>query len=183
MSTEMTKLENVKKSCKTAATILKVLKIITIVLAIMFFIGGGVMFAMRNTLDAELANHPEIVEDFDAEMNIAGVRMDYGLEGLANSGQYSIAFLELFVFAGVIFAVMAVILSFIRKIFIEILESESPFTEVVLKTVKRSFILVVIFVAVGSGLGAALFFALFFWCIYTIFQYGCELQKQADETL
>ena len=33
------------------------------------------------------------------------------------------------------------------------------------------------------GLGAALIAAFFFWCIYNIFDYGCVLQAESDETL
>ena len=75
-----------------------------------------------------------------------------------------------------------VTLHFVEKTFKEIQESDSPFRPAILRNLGLPFILITLMSA-SSGLffGAVVGIAL--WCVYCILDYGCELQKQSDETL
>ena len=84
--------------------------------------------------------------------------------------------------ATVLLAILAVLFNIIRKVFVEIKESDTPFTESIQKRLKITAILVTI-MTIFESIGLAVIVALSFWCVYCIFGYGIELQKNEDETL
>ena len=79
-------------------------------------------------------------------------------------------------------AVFAVFLLIVGKVFEELKNSDTPFTESIQKKLKITAILVTLMVMTES-LGMAAIVALGFWCVYSVFGYGIELQKNEDETL
>lgn len=187
MSTEMTKLEGVKKSCHTAAKVVKVFRIIATIAMIMAFVGSIIIFSMHSTIDTQMAKGvaegTTTVDNVKIELNMALVQWDTDLSSWIDEGQYARAFGVTTLIAGIAALFGVIILKILGNMLNVIIESESPFSDEVLKKLKKGFIVTTVFVGLASGLGAALFFGLFFWCIYTVFQYGHELQKQADETL
>ena len=68
------------------------------------------------------------------------------------------------------------------RIFKDFMESYSPFQPDILKNLKIALVLIVIYVA-QSDIGIALVIGMAAWCVTNIFEYGCELQRQSDETL
>ena len=50
------------------------------------------------------------------------------------------------------------------------------------KELKVVFVLIAIF-SLKSSLLAGLLVSLALWCVIQIFEYGCELQRESDETL
>lgn len=83
---------------------------------------------------------------------------------------------------GIILICFAVVSHFLGKVFAEIKESYTPFRPEIVRNLKVVFVLVTVLTLRSSLLiGAIVGFS--FWCMFQIFEYGCELQKQSDETL
>lgn len=183
MNTEMTKLENVRKSCKTASMVVKVINIILIIFLIVSIAGAVICFGMSDTINTEMANNPEATENIKMSVNVGVFEATDVLDDLTEIGNYGEAFGLCCVVGIIALGVSIIIVSQVGKILSAILKNDSPFNEVVVKAMRRAFITVVIVTLLMSGLGGALIIAMLFWCLYTVFQYGAELQKQSDETL
>lgn len=181
------KLEKVRKSCNTARKIAKVFKIIMIVATVMCLVAAGCLFAFRGQLNDEIKSVNEIkpgtvtIDDMDFQTGFFHYEKDIN-EIIAN-GTYAESFAEICLMGAIAVAVFAVIFALIEKIFVTIDEEESPFTEKVLKTVKKLFIGIAVIMGLEVGIGLGLFLGLFFWCLYCILDYGFALQKEIDETL
>ena len=183
MNTEMTKLENVKKSCKVASTVAKIIRIICIVALVVCVFGVCACLGLKDQINQQYASNAQLAENTNLSVAYGNVELTGLFVDMMEKGEYAEAFA---ICAGVmvvalIFAIVVILL--IEKIFTAILKNSSPFDDVVIKAMRRAFILLTVFTLISSGLGGAVILALFFWCIYTIFQYGAELQKQSDETL
>lgn len=183
MNNEMTKLENVRKSCKTALTVVTVLSWILRVVAGLTLVGAIIMFTMGDKIDEAINSNPEIMDNVTISASSGPMDVTVPVEEMIDDGQYAVAFGTLFIFVTVIMILALILFRMISKIFKTILASGSPFEEVVIRTIKKSFIVLTIYVVLLTGLGEGALVGVFFWCIYTIFQYGAQLQKQADETL
>ncbi len=181
------KLEKVRKSCNTAKKIAKAFKVLMIVAAVMCLVAAVCMFAFKGQINDGIAKDNSIntgsvtIDDMDFQTGIFHYDMD--AEEIAKSGEYAQAFAVMCIGGGVATGVFAVIFFLIQKIFVTIEEEESPFTENVLKTVKKLFIGIAVIMGLEVGVGLGLFLGLFFWCLYCILDYGFALQKEVDETL
>ncbi|MCR4633594.1 MAG: hypothetical protein K5648_05650 [Erysipelotrichaceae bacterium] len=69
-----------------------------------------------------------------------------------------------------------------RKIFKQLRESASPFDEMIVEALKRVLILVVVSAALRDPL-TAIVLAIFGSCLFKIYEYGCFLQKESDDTV
>ncbi len=178
MTNEIEKINNIKKSCKIAATIVNIIRILIMVAMIITAVGAILCGIFSPIITDVMAQHPETVENSHLTIHFFGMVMT--ADGIVNSG---IRVMLVCLLALVILLCAFVILHQVRKCFLILSVSETPFSEEVVATLKRAFIFVVIVTLVTTGLLAAGFMALVFWCIYNVFQYGCLLQQQADETL
>jgi hypothetical protein len=80
------------------------------------------------------------------------------------------------------FILAQVMLRMVTRLFTRIRENKSPFTEDVVKAIKALAILLGLVVGIDNGiLGIVIAFVIYTFGL--IFQYGAELQNQADETL
>ena len=84
--------------------------------------------------------------------------------------------------AGGMLAAMAVMLHFIGRIFRDFRESYSPFQPGLVKELKIVFVLIAVF-SFKTSLLVGFLVSLALWCVIQIFDYGCELQRESDETL
>lgn len=85
---------------------------------------------------------------------------------------------------GALFAcAVAFVFYLIEGIFKEIKDSESPFTEAILKKLRIAFILISVLALLGNGLWAGAITGLICWAVYCIIDYGYALQSEVDETL
>lgn len=183
MNQEMSKLENVRKSCKTALTVIRILSILIMVAMVVCFVCAIAFFAAAPTIDAMMAQNPDVAAGFSSNFSVMGLNMTYRFDDLFNKGMYAYPIGVTTLIGGLTTLFVLIVFKFVGKILKSILETESPFSDVVLKRLKSSFILITVLIGVGNGLGVAAFLGMFLWCIYTIFQYGAQLQNQADETL
>jgi hypothetical protein len=117
------------------------------------------------------------------------VHSPYALVDMPNVSHWQLVFMS---FAGVAsFILLAILFKRSREIFHDISVDESPFTMKQVKRIRKIAILFLIisvlnfegFTPAFSVNFAGVLGALMFWCISLIFEYGCELQKQSDETL
>lgn len=183
METNVSKLENVRKSCKVGSIVCKVLQIVLIV-TLAIGVGGLItLVAMRTSVNEAVAANPEIAQNMTMSVGVSNVVFSPDLGKASDEGEFAEAAIAVLSVAMVIVVLALVIISLIRKIFTSILQSDSPFDDIVLKSLKRVCIVAVIMAVISSGVGEGLIVAMICWCIYTIFQYGAELQKQSDETL
>lgn len=178
MYNESERLNNVKKSCKTASTVINVFRILFAIIMAVTAISSAVCFFLRDTIDTAIAASPDAAKNIHISYTIMGNPIDFDV-----AGHYGIQFALVCLFATIVLLFLFIALTYVRNCFKVIVESENPFTENIVNTLKKAFILVTIFTLISSGVVNAAFLGLFLWCIFTIFQYGQLLQQQADETL
>jgi len=171
---ECTKIEKIKKAAAITAKVLNVFKIfliVTIILCVfngvvsMFYKGGetGSFTLSNNTVKFNNATYAALVK----------------LLNRANQNDF--AWVSWFVVAVMVALVLAVVI-ILRKTFIEIRESDSPYREEILQRIKALGILVTLIVF-SYSIGNGVIIGLTFWCIYCIYDYGIVLQRNDDETL
>lgn len=180
MREEILTIEKIQKSGKIALTITTIAKVVAIVAAVLTCLAGVLLIGVRNTVNAGfykcveegILPREEIMTGFEGEMVSRLIQDGYIAE---TAGVYAIT-------AGVIMICLAVVMHFIGKVFKEIKESYSPFTSNVLKNLKVSFVLITV-LSLESSLLIGLVTGFSLWCVYRVFEYGCILQRQSDETL
>lgn len=180
------KLAKVRKSCSVGKGIVKALKIIMIVAAIICLVGAVIVFVERDKVNTAIKEGTvENGVTFDNnEMILDGViKFSLNQEQLVEGGRYDVVILEDIIVGMVATIFTAIIFGIIESLLHVVIESESPFSEVVIKKFRKLFIVITVFVAIGTGLGAAVATGLVLWCIYTIFDYGYAIQTEVDEIL
>ena len=183
-----TKIEAIRKSASVTAKVLNVIRIILTVGAVIALVSGIVCLCAQNKVDAGSVLYdngsirilPPVSADIATQAAADGEGFDF-INRLNIENVMVWAGLNCIVAAAFI-AIVTVVIVLIRKMFLELKDSETPFTESVQKRLKLTGILVTIAVFMES-VGIAAIVALSFWCLYCIFGYGVELQKNEDETL
>lgn len=83
----------------------------------------------------------------------------------------------------IFFSLAYAFFSLLHTTFEHISTSETPFTKENQKNLKKVIILCVIFIFLNGDLGFGFFAIFILYSFLLLFDYGCELQKQSDETL
>ncbi len=180
------KLTNVKKSCSIAKKVVKVFRVIMLVVAIMCAVGAVTCIGLSKQIDTGIANSIEQgYGTFDASaISIDGIiNLKIPVEKMADKGYYGALMATYCVFGSIMSIIVFVIFLTLERVFQTIEESDTPFCELVLRRLKRVFIMLVVITALFSGLGFGAILGLSLWCIYRIFEYGTTLQIEVDETL
>lgn len=183
MREENVKIEKIQKSSKIALTITIVAKIFAIAIAVIACLSGilliGAKDIIKDIINEEIENGVESGVLLQEEL-MTGIEGEIGRQLIQDgySDEIAVDLIEV----GAMMICMAVMMHFIGKVFKEMKESYSPFTTNVVKNLKVSFVLITILSMWSSLLiGAVIGFSL--WCALHVFEYGCILQKQSDETL
>lgn len=185
MSESEKRLESVKSKCKTASVVLLLFKIILAIAIVLCVIGIIISIVSADTIDATFASgeYSEELSDninFSVQSSIGIIEFD--VDELFEEGMYAKA-MSIMCSTGLCVCIVAFItVSLFKSIFDVLTKGDSPFEEKVIKKLKSTFI----FFAIGTmiiELKTGIMVGLFLWCIYGIFQYGGELQRQSDETL
>ena len=180
---ENSKIEKIKKSAGITAKVLKAVSIILMVGMILAMVGGITTMCLR------VGDEGKTVEVFGKSITVHGMvnfadlsihRFDI-LEGLDIQDPFILAGLNCFC-AAVICALAMVAVILLKRTFTSIETSDTPFKPEILQKIRLTGILVTI-ITLTSSIGIAAIVGLTFWCLYCIFDYGTELQKDADETL
>lgn len=169
----MGKLEAVKKTSRLIGKIGKMFQIVFGIFTGVFLISIIILFVLRNTLNGMTVVFQTGV-DFD--------HMGYWANKLAGEGKIIEAFI-VFGISGLLFSlIMTIIMHFIVKIFLNFCNAYSPFLPETVKDLKIIFVLVTLLILKNS-IGLGMISGFIFWGIIQLYEYGCELQNQADETL
>ena len=208
MNSKQEKLERIRKSCRIGQVICRIIRIICIVGAVSAIVGAvlcgvglGRMEAggtsplivgengqplTKEEFDAAIASDPEA-----AALAQGGLKDALGsmgsLGGAATLSPDSVSFsgklVLICIFAAVMSAATAFVFVLFGQVFDALIREESPFTETVMKKLRINFIILTVVMLMMIGVFPALIAGFLFWCIYNIFDYGCVLQTESDETL
>ncbi|MCQ2080501.1 MAG: hypothetical protein MJZ11_02505 [Lachnospiraceae bacterium] len=182
MNEQNLKLEKVKKSCNVIGKVLLFFKILMIIGIVGCAIGAITSSVIGND-GLKLAFEQEEGTIGDMRINFGNGLIVLHSDEFIEEGNYLLLILLNTIAGAIVCAIGLAFFTFIGRVFKTIEKSETPFCDEVIKSLKISFIVLSIFIAVASGLGTGAITALVCWCLYTIFQYGYVLQKEADETI
>ena len=180
------KLAKVKKSCAISKKVVNVLKVIMLVFLILCAIAAVVVLGFRNQINAEM---PAAIANgnvnFDvSDININGIiDLSIPVEMMLERGNYAGVYALTCGYGAGACAIIFAIFATLVNVFKTIEGSDTPFCDLVLSKIKKTFILLVVMTALFTGLGFAAVLGLSFWCVYRIFEYGVALQNEVDETL
>lgn len=178
MKEEKVIIDKIQRTCKIGAVLTMIVKIFCMVMSGITILTG--LFIMCNKwLDGVIAH---AVASGDLQIQDLEVLENALLEYMLEEGSFTFVIGVELIVMGIIVICTAVIVHFVGKVFKEIRESYSPFRQSVIKNLKVIFVLVTL-LALNNSLAIALIVGLAFWCVIQIFEYGCELQRQSDETL
>ena len=182
MSESNLKIEKIQKSGKAALMVTNIVKIICIVAAVAACLAGCIIIGLGTEVNKGINEAIEMGVFSEEEILDFGDGKAIILQSLVEDGLFAETLGAYAIVVGVVTIYMAVVLHFVSKVFKAFRESYSPFQPDVLKNLKVALILLTLF-TLRSSLGIGLIVGLASWCVLNIFDYGCELQKQSDETL
>lgn len=160
----MDRIENIKKASYLIGKVGKVFQIVFGIFTGMFLISLIILFVLRSTLNTMIV---ESQTSFDFS------NMGYWTKKLASEGKVAEASI-VFLISGILFSLILTI--------IMICNDYSPFLPEIVKDIKIVLLLTTLLILKNSiGLGIISGFT--FWGIIELYEYGCELQNQVDETL
>lgn len=102
-------------------------------------------------------------------------------QGLVNKFMYGNAVVCLSIACEL--TIYAIILHFLRKLFIMINTNETPFNVNMLKPFRACFIILTIVIIFRYSLVPGLIIGGILACVYFIYAYGCNMQEDEDQTL
>lgn len=169
--------------------LLKVLEIVRKVLlsiAIILLILGTTLSVISVLHKAQLVQEKTKIINLDSDNVIHGLPFDESvtLEEDTPEG-WDKVYLQLGIICqlyGAVFVLFMLVSIKLRAIFIQILDAESPFSVESKRHLKVIFALITICVFLENQL-IGLLLGFVFLYLYRLFAYGCELQKESDETL
>lgn len=179
MKEEKSIIEKIQKTCGIGCIITNIFKIFGIVMSVVVILMGGVFVGVNARINQVLK---EAVGVESHMLDGMGFLEETMLKSLLEQDNFAMVIgLELLV-AGAMLICFVVVVHFVGKVFKEMKESYSPFQPSIIKSLKVVFVLVTL-LALSSSLATGLIVGLALWCVIHIFEYGCELQRQSDETL
>jgi hypothetical protein len=185
MNEQNKKLETLKKRCVIASKVVTVFQIIIIVGTVIAFIAGGYLFASAGDVNPQIH---EAIEagylDLETNLQYHGLfELCINVQDYYPANDYAHPLGITCMVAACTCAMVAVILTFTKKIFTIIDKENNPFSDNCLKQLKISFIIIAITAFLTLSVGFGIVTSLILFCIYSIFQYGAALQTEIDETL
>lgn len=173
---ENMKIQKIRKAASVTATVLNVLKIVAIVTIALCIVSGTAAMLIKTDVPDNTVRIGNLVF-------LGGIGDPNSLAGrLLNIQNPKVAAgLDAYIVAAMA-AVMLAIVIILRKTFLEIEKSDTPFRAEVLNRIRITGILITI-VALSYSIGIGAMTGLVSWCVCCIFDYGIELQKSDDETL
>lgn len=182
MSESNVKIQKIKKSSNVALILVRFAKVFCIFMSVVT-IGSGIGFiAAKDYLDGEIVRALGVGELEVDDLYVNGFGVLDSAINLTKVDSVAVTLAGDLIALGVILICFAITFHFMGKVFADIKESYTPFRPEIIKKLKVIFALATVLTLQSSLLiGAIVGFS--FWCMFQIFEYGCELQKQSDETL
>lgn len=178
MNTDMGKIQ---KSSNAALIIARISKILFIAVASLVFVMGILFVSFLNDYFNEAISAWGENVSVSVSNNM-GMFLGIGNRLVQQSNNNAVILGVYMITTGVYLTILAVLMHYISKVFRDIREGYSPFQQSIVKNMRIVFIIITM-ISINSSLliGALIGFSL--WCVVYIFQYGCELQRESDETL
>lgn len=174
------KIEKIQKTSKIALKVTNVAKVICIVAAIIVFVAGIIVLAYSDEVNEAIRQEVESGEVL-AEDILEGLNSAKAME-LIHENKIATVLTAYMVIVAIMLILVSVVWHFIGKVFKNLTENYSPFNVDIIKDLKIAFILITI-ISLRSSILFGIVTGLALWCIINIFEYGCILQQQSDETL
>lgn len=173
-------IEKIQKTSKMVLIVTNIFKIFFIVCSVILLCSGTAVIAFQDMFNEEVMEYVESGE-LQKEVIMAGMDAEM-VEQIVERGSFAVVIGIYIITMAVILGIIAVLTHFIGKVFKTLRESYSPFVPKIVKELKVAFILIAI-LSFTSGVGIGAVVSLALWSLFYIFKYGCELQRQSDETL
>lgn len=179
MSEEKTIIEKIQKTSKVGVIVTNIVKIFCIVMSVLVIPTGAIMVGVSNQINGIFE---EAVASGELQMSDMDVLEGQLMRNLLEDGDFATVLGVEMIAMGIMLICTAVLVHFIGKVFKEMRESYSPFKASIVKSLKVVFVLVTL-LTLSSSMAIAIIVGTALWCVLHIFEYGCELQRQSDETL
>lgn len=183
---ENNKIANIKKASKATETVLKIFESLCGAVAIICLVVVIVIACNKAKINSEAVSNNISIENFSfaekMEFGIFSFDTHYVERYLAEG---NLAGLAMFCLGfGALACVLATaFFECVRIIFAALQKSDTPFTKDILRKIKIYGIIIAAGLLAVGQLGMCLVVVLAGWSLYCVFDYGCELQKESDETL
>lgn len=176
------KIQKIQKTSKVAGGIVRFAKIFGIAMSVVTVGCGCGFIGARDYLDRSLAQALSRGELTADELYVSAGSFLEGALNLTKVDSVSVTLGVHMIVMGIVLIGFSVIMHFLGKAFAKIRESYSPFRPEIIKSLKVVFVMTTLF-ALDSSLLMGIIIGFSMWCVLQIFEYGCELQRQSDETL
>lgn len=177
-------IQKIKKISSIALIFANIAKIFLIIGTVVMSLTGCSMIWANDVFDKKFAESEALTnQEISTAIYIEGGLVS-GIIDLKRNTESQAAELGVNLLAvAVVMASFAVVLHFAAKVFKALKENDSPFRPAILKNIKIVVVLIAIQLSLQSGLlvGVIVVFSVGVICL--IFEYGCQLQQQFDETL
>jgi len=174
------KIKNIQKTSKIVLKVTNIAKAICIAVAIIVILAGIIMLVHSDEINTKIKQAVESGELL-AEDVVDGMNSQQAMEMISEE-RTTVVLVSYMIVIGAILICLAVVLHFVGKVFRDFMESYSPFKPEIVKDLKVAFVLITV-LSLKSSLLIGLVIGLALWCVVHIFEYGCVLQQQSDETL
>lgn len=169
----MNQIERIRKTSNFICKIGTLFQNLFGILAGIFFITLLILSFLRDTLNRRIL---ESQTDFEFR------NMGWLAERLANKGKPAEAAIAFLISCALLSLMVTAIMHFIVKIFKRLGSDYSPFLPEVVKDLKIVSVLATLLI-LRNSIGMGIISGFIFWGIVQLYEYGCDLQNQADETL
>lgn len=167
----MNEVKKIQKTSKIIAKVCKVFRGIFLVTFGLLLLCGIVILAEQKTMVSMMK-----WDTFDFKM--------YGslINRLAEQGNFFGALIATLLYFMFMTVILTLLLHCLTKIFTLISENYSPFLPELTKYM-RIVAVIATLITLMNSLGMGLILGLTLWAVLQIFDYGCKLQNESDETL
>ena len=162
-----TKLANLQKTSKVFAVIAKIIEVVNYVGAAICAAAIPVLFINQDKL----------------KYFISGQEDDQFFQMLSENMEFRSAMTVFLVFLIVLTLASAYLFRKIGTLFRNINEDYSPFIPENVKLIKIIAVFVAVFMLLETSIVPAVMSGLMIWAVALLFDYGCELQTESDETV
>ena len=197
MNEESVKIARIKKSCHAGKTVSSVVLVFTLIILLIGIIGAIKVLSMGKEFDnmfssgrfaGIISTSDEIGEASAIKINLGAIPGEIhsdipSVQAAIDDHPLSVLYGSYLLGAGIIFAMIAVLIFLVRSVFAIIEKEPTPFTSTVKKRITLVLIITCVILFLTSGTVPTLLCILLTWAVNAILDYGMTLQVQSDETL
>lgn len=183
---ENKKIASIKKASKTTSTVLRVCEWILgicFVICIAAVIICGIFKSNINSIYNDPQSGMIFDDNFVAQFKSGVLNYTVPFDELVDNGDFTAVIIVCLVAGAISLAIAFVVVELLRSVFATMYKNDTPFNPITLKKIKVLGIISTIMTVLFTSVAYGVIVALATWCMYCVFDYGIELQKESDETL